>query len=86
MRSAPSLRQTEEVEGGGRREGGTGCVCEVMVVVVVGRVATKVKGVCDYIGKSHLPLTKAGTHTHEKAHISVFFSHIKMPALPSLRR
>lgn len=63
--------QPQTDRGGGGKEGGTGCVCEVMVVV--GRVATKVKGVCDYIGKSHLLFTKAGTHTH-KRHTFQFLS------------
>lgn len=41
-------------------EGGTG----LREVVVVGRVATKVKGVCYYVGKGLLPpLSRAGTHT-----------------------
>lgn len=32
-------------------------------VVVVGRVATKVKGVCDYVGKGLPPTPLSRTHT-----------------------
>lgn len=35
----------------------------VVVVVAVGRTATKGKGVCDYVGKSLLPV-QACTRTH----------------------
>ena len=58
-----------------RREGLD--VREVVVAVVVGRAATKVKRVCDYVGNSHLPLTRAHTHTH--THTLQFLLSTKMP-------
>ncbi len=54
--------------------------------VVVGRDATKVKGVCDYVGMSHLPLsrrarTRTRTHTHRFAQIVLLGLHIDFHSL-----